>query len=369
MYGKKKELKDLVTGESRADMEEAGMELKEGMRSGSFLQEDGHIVLSDSLTGDVEIAPMEEAVEKYDEVRGLYGKAFKRADKDTPSDTVGGYFIRIKKGAQVQLPIQACLYLKSKGFEQRVRNLILVEEGASVYMITGCSASKSALESTHLGLSEFFVKKGGYLNFTMVHAWREEIKVRPVSVALVEDEGTFISNYVCMRPVSDIKMYPTAFLDGDSSKASFNSLIVSHPGTLQDIGSRVIFNGKDSNAEIISRAVSYGGKVIARGHLKAGSAGARGHLECRGLVVSEKGSIHAIPELETDLRDVELSHEAAIGRISREEIEYLCARGMTPEEAQSVIIRGFMDVDALSLPEALRDEIRKLEDKSLKEGM
>lgn len=84
------------------------------------------------------------------------------------------------------------------------------------------------------------------------------------------------------------------------------------------------------------------------------------------MILSEKGTIHAIPEMESDFRDVDMSHEAAIGKINKEEIEYLCSRGFTKEEAQSVIVRGFMDVGVLALPDLLKKEIEELEDKTLK---
>jgi hypothetical protein len=278
---------------------------------------------------------------------------------------VGGYFVRVKKGQTVKLPIQACLFLKSQGFKQKVHNLIIVEEGAHVYLITGCSASRAANEGFHLGISEFFIHKGGYLNFTMVHSWKEDVSVKPISIALVEEDATFISNYVCLRPVKEITMYPTAVLMGKGARASFRSLILSHPGSLQDIGSRVILRAGDTQAEIVARAVSLGGKVIARGHLKAEEQNVKAHLECRGLILSEKGTIHAIPEMESDFRDVDMSHEAAIGKINKEEIEYLSSRGFTKEQAQSIIVRGFMDVDVLELPEALKKEIASIEDKTL----
>ena len=145
--------------------------------------------------------------------------------------------------------------------------------------------------------------------------------------------------------------------------------MVAHEGSAQDIGSRVIFNGKGSSAEIISRAVSLGGSVTARGHLKAAAPDIKAHLECRGLVVNEKGRIYAIPELETEYRDVDMSHEAAIGKISREEIEYLCSRGISKDKAQSLIIRGFVDTNILSLPELLKKEIDQLADRTLKSGL
>jgi Fe-S cluster assembly scaffold protein SufB len=362
----KSDLHKSLTNEDKEQVISSGMDLTERTRSASFLQQDNEILFSRSLLEGVDIVPIEEALDKYPEMKNLYGKSFKLLDRKYPEDTKGGYFIRIMKNAEVKLPIQACLFLKALGFQQRVHNIIIVEEGAKVYLITGCTASKAAEEAFHLGISEFYIEKGGYLNFTMVHSWREGVSVRPMSVALVEEGASFVSNYICLRPVKDISMYPTAVLLGSGARASFNSLILSHPNTLQDIGSRVILKAPGTQAEIISRAVSLGGKVIARGHLKAETPGTKAHLECRGLVLSEKGIIHAIPELETDLRDVDLSHEAAIGKISKDEIEYLCSRGMTSDEARSVIIRGFMDVDILALPDLLKKEINELEEKTLK---
>ena len=344
----------------------AGIDLSGSSRSGSFFQQDARAKYMQSSAEGVEILKTEDALQEFPEVKEYYGRSFKALGRDFPLDTDGGYFIRVKKGTTVELPIQACLFLKAQGFKQKVHNLIIVEEGAKVHLITGCSAAKSADEGFHLGISEFFVHKGAYLNFTMIHAWKEDVSVRPISIALVDEGASFISNYVCLRPVKDITMYPTAVLGGNKARASFNSLIMSHPGSLQDIGSRVILKAKDTQAEIIARAVSLGGKVIARGHLKAENKDIKAHLECRGLILSEQGTIHAIPEMESDFRDVDMSHEAAIGKINKEEIEYLCSRGFSASQAQSIIVRGFMNVDVLALPEMLKKEISSIEDSTLK---
>ena len=344
----------------------SGIDLSEKSRSASFYQQDSHTKLYQSFQEGIDILSTEEALEKYPEAKDYYGKNFSLLNRDFPQDTEGGYFIRVKKGKTVELPIQACLFLKAQGFKQKVHNLIIIEEGAKAYLITGCSASHSADEGFHLGISEFFIHKGAYLNFTMIHSWKETVSVKPISIAHVEDGGVFISNYVCLKPVKDITMYPTAVLAGDKSKAVFNSLILSHPNSLHDVGSRVILRGDNTQAEIVARAVSLGGKVIARGHVKAENKNVKGHLECRGLILSEKGQIHAIPEMETEYRDVDLSHEAAIGKISKDEIEYLCARGFSKEEAQSIIVRGFMDVSILGLPEVIKKEIEKIEETTLK---
>jgi uncharacterized protein len=344
----------------------SGMDASEETRSASFLQKDNRVFFSRSLSSDVEILDIREAMEKIPEARENYGRAFKALNREYPQDTEGGYFIRIKKGAVVQMPIQACLFLKSQGFKQKVHNLVIVEEGAKVYLITGCSASTAAKEGFHLGISEFFIHKDAYLNFTMIHSWQEEVSVKPMSIALLDEGSAYVSNYICMRPVKEITMYPTAVLSGERSRASFNSLVLSHPNCLHDIGSRAILRAKNTQAEMIARAVSLGGNVISRGHIKAESPLVKGHLECRGLMLSEKGHIYAIPEMETDFRDVDLSHEAAIGKISKDEIEYLCARGFSGNEAQSIIVRGFMDVNILGLPEILRKEISQIEEQTLK---
>ncbi|MGE4357192.1 MAG: SufD family Fe-S cluster assembly protein [Candidatus Omnitrophota bacterium] len=361
-----RELDKLFDSEDKPLLSSAGIDLMEKTRSASFFQEDNVVKFYRSSLKEVEILGIEEALKNYPQLKGYVGSNFRALNKEYPEDTEGGYFIRIKKDTLVSLPIQACLFLKSSQFKQKVHNIVIVEEGAKAYIITGCTSSRSAREGFHLGVSEFFVEKGGYLNFTMIHSWREDISVRPLTAVSVKEKATFVSNYICLKPVKDVIMYPTVILEGRNAKTSLNSLILSYPGSFHDIGSRAILKGESTHAEIISRAVSLGGKIIARGHLKAENKNIKAHLECRGLILSERGIIHAIPEMESEYRDVDMSHEAAIGRINRDEIEYLCSRGFTKEEAQAVIVRGFMDVEILGLPELLKKEIKELEDKTLK---
>ncbi|MCM8766564.1 MAG: SufD family Fe-S cluster assembly protein [Candidatus Omnitrophica bacterium] len=352
---KKEELKQL---------EIVGFDIEEKERAGSFIQKDKEVVFTRTFQEGVEILPIEKAFENYPEIKEkYYGYSFKKLNKEFPKDTEGGYFIRVKKGVKTLFPIQACLYIKAKKFRQKIHNIVIVEEDAQVYVITGCTAAKETEDAYHLGITEFFIKKNGFLNFTMIHSWKKDIEVQPLSVSIVEEGGTFISNYISLNPVKKITMYPTTILEGENSKFRSSSIIVSYSESYQDIGARCILSNKNTSTEIISRAISYGGKVIARGHIKADSPMVKGHLECRGLIINEKGFIYAIPELETSYRDVELSHEAAIGKIKREEIEYLASRGIPEEEAQSMIIRGFINVDILGLPEFLEKEIKKIVEK------
>ncbi len=347
-------------------LEKTGLDLSEKERVASFVQRDDEVLVSKSYDPGIEMLSIEEALSKYQWVKDLYGKTFRVVDKDFPRDTYGGYFIWIKKGVQVFLPIQACLFLKKRKFSQRVHNIIVAEEGSRAYIITGCAASPVSEESYHLGISEFFVKKGAYLNFTMIHSWKEDIESEPKTIALVEEKGVFLSNYICLRPVRKITMYPTVLLLGKEAKARFNSLLFAHPKSFLDVGSRIIFRAPLSSGEIISRVVSEEGEIITRGHLKAESPKIKAHLECRGLMLSSYGKIWAVPELETLYQDVDMSHEAAIGKISKDEIEYLASRGLNQEEAKSIIIRGFMDTEILALPQVLKSEIERITQEVLK---
>lgn len=310
---------------------------------------------------EVELLSLQNALKKYDWLKDYSWNLVKPdTDKYTAISylqNADGYFIRAPAGKKSKMPVQTCLLMGSKNSSQMVHNLIVVEEGAHLDVITGCSTRKDVERGLHLGISEMYVKKGATLNFTMIHNWAEQIGVRPRTVVYVEEGGTYINNYVTLKPVKSVQTYPTVLLEGNGAFARLNSIGVAHPGSELDLGSRVIFNAPNTKAELISRTITTGGKVIARGEMIGNANGAKGHLECHGLVLSDVGTQRAIPILEANVEDIELSHEAAVGRIAREQIEYLMARGLTEEEAVGMIVRGFLDVGIQGIPEELKASI------------
>ncbi len=344
--------------EEKERLKEVGIEFDPRKRSGTFLQEDQEVKTFATFFGGVEVMSIKQALEKYEWLKDYFWKAVKRDQdeftKEVDSEEANGYFIRAMPGAKVEIPVEACLYLRKAG-KQKVHNIIIAEEGSELNIISGCTSHPKAA-GMHIGISEFFVKKNAKITFTMIHSWHHAIEVRPRSVAIVEENGTFISNYVLLNPVKLVQMYPTAYLDRNA-RAVFSSVIVALDGSVVDAGARAVLRGEGSSAEIISRTISKGGKVIARGHLVGEAPDVKGHLECRGLMLSEKGSIHAIPELEAKCPNVELSHEAAIGKIAEEEIFYLMTRGLSRDEATSAIVRGFMEVEVKGLPATLKAAI------------
>jgi Fe-S cluster assembly scaffold protein SufB len=160
-------------------------------------------------------------------------------------------------------------------------------------------------------------------------------------------------------------MYPKVILN-DNAKTQMYSLIIGKNNAKYDIGSEAILNGKNSSAEIISRAIALEeSEIITRAKI-IGKNYSKGHIECFGLIESEKAKISTYPILISKNQEATLTHEAAIGKISREEIEYLMAKGFNEEEAKSIIIRGFSNIEVKELPEIIRKQIQYIKDRFLK---
>ena len=337
-------------------------------RGGSFFQQDHSVVHCRTTFDGAEIMSSSAAREKYDGLTQYWWKAM-AADKDIFTRRAAehqehGYYMRSLPGAQVHYPLQACLYLTEDKLAQDVHNIVIAEEGSTLNIITGCATAPGVRSGLHVGVSEFFVKKGATISFTMIHNWAEEMAVRPRSAVIVEEGGTFISNYICLVPARDLQMYPTATLRGKGAVATFNSVLLARPGSLMDVGSRIILQAEGCRGEVISRTVSTGGTIIARGHLVGEHRGVKAHLECKGLLLSDQGRIHAIPELEGKTSDLEMSHEAAVGKIAQEEVEYLMARGLSEQEATALIIKGFLTLEIVGLPEGLKKELEHMIDET-----
>jgi len=349
----------------------AGLDVTQKERGGTFFQKDTSVIHCHSRQDGIEVLPVRKALEK-DWIQEYFWKLVPvDADKYTAAaalDLHDGYVIRALPGSKSIYPVQACLYLDKEGLQQNVHNLIIAEEGSELHIITGCSTSPHMKRGIHVGISEFFVKKNAKLSFTMIHNWAEDMYVRPRSVARVEEGGLFLNNYICMKPVKSLQMYPTTYLEGRDAVARFYSIIVGSPGSEYDLGGRIFLKKPGNKAEIVARTISNGGKIIARGHLIGEVAEIKAHLECKGLLLNG-GLIHAIPELEGHADGVEMSHEAAVGKIAREEISYLMSRGLSEEEATSTIVRGFLNVDIPGLPPQLKAEIDRAIEESDKEVM
>ena len=347
-----------------------GISTEEKERAGTYFQIDHSAILQairETFSGKAEIMSTEEALKKYHWAKEYWWKIVAAGtDKFTALAKLKwdqGYFIRILENQKITLPLQACLFISKDNFNQNVHNLVIAEPNSEAQIITGCTVHPNVQSGLHVGISEFYVKKNAKLTFTMIHNWAQNFNVRPRTAALVDGDATFVSNYVCLKPVKSLQMYPVAYCMGANSRVSFNTILHGSKNSQLDVGSKVVLQGKGSRGEVITRAIaSDNAQIDARGLLIGEHEDSRAHLECRGLLLSDKASIHAIPELVGKVKGTELSHEAAVGKIAEEQIRYLMARGFSASEAESLIIRGFMDVGIFGLPGVLKDDIKRMID-------
>ncbi len=333
----------------------------DGNAGGNFLMFNNKVSHRSSSQDGLEIMSVKEAREKYDWLEDYWWKLVNpETDKYTAESYLeesDGYFIRVLPGVKVTAPVQSCLMIGSEKALQTVHNIIIVEEGAELEVVTGCLTHDDVKRALHIGVSEMYVKKNGKLTFSMIHDWDESVEVRPRTGIRIEEGGLLTNNYVCLKPAKSIQTNPSAYLEGEGATAYFNTIAVAHPGSVLDMGSRVFLNAPHTKTEIISRTITIGGEVISRGDIIGNAPLVYGHLECNGLVLNENGSQKAIPALEAHAMDVEMTHEAAIGRIARDQVEYLMTRGLDENEATSLIVRGFLSAGIEGIPEILKEDI------------
>ena len=360
--------------ETKQRMLDVGVTLDDNsQRSGTIIQMDHSIVHSLAMQEGIEVMGTNHALEKYDWLSDYFWNAV-AVDTDKYTAHVelnqsNGYFIRALPGSKTVYPVQACLYLARGKLAQNVHNIIIAEEGSELHIITGCTTAPREEPGLHLGVSEFYIKRGAKVSFTMIHNWTPETGVRPRTGIIIEEDGLFLSNYVIMKPVRSLQTSPLARCIGENAVVRFNSILIATPGSTLDMGSRVILDAKGAKTEIISRAITTGGDIITRGYIEGNAPEVKGHLECRGLILGKEGMIYAIPELKGTLAGIDLSHEAAVGKIAEEEVEYLMIRGLTRDEATATIVRGFLKVDIEGLPPQLNLELQRAIEASQEDAM
>jgi uncharacterized protein len=343
-----------ISSINKEKMRSVGMNFDESKVCGSLFIQNKKPIYNFKNNDKLEIIDIKTALKQYKWAKKYYWNIIDpqkdEYTKKVSKDLHQGYFIRSFEGQKVSVPVQACLYIALNGFTQNIHNIIIAEKNSELNINTGCLTASYVNKATHIGITEIYVKEGAKVTFTMIHNWGKDVIVRPRTATLVNKNGKFISNYVCIKPVKDLQMAPNCNLEGERSMGIYNSYLYGYENSNIDLGTNIFLRGKNARSEITTRAVCDSGKILVKAYNSGEAAGIKSHLECRGIILSEKGNMRAIPELDAHLPDLEMTHEASIGKISQEAIEYLMSRGLSEKEALSLIVKGFLDYTSVVLP-------------------
>lgn len=344
-------------------LETIGIDVTEKDRSGSYYQLESSIISAYSHFGGVEVLPLEEALDRYgDFLKDYFWRAVSvDADKFTAIAELrgrGGYFIRVKKNVKVPMPIQTCLLMNMHGSLQAPHNIIVAEKGSEVNILTGCATMRETV-GLHAGVTEIYVGENARVHYVMIHRWSEAMHIRPRTGVIVGRGGTYISNYIAFTKLKTFQSLPRVVLH-DNAKAYLASIVALEGKSLADSGYHLVLKGEGSSGQIISRSLTKDeSQIVARGIISGSGINSKGHIDCQGLLLSKSSIITAVPILEALIDNITLTHEAAVGKLSEDEILWLIARGFSREEAESILIRGFMKTDIPGLPDSLRTVINQ----------
>jgi len=274
----------------------------------------------------------------------------------------GGSFIYVPKGVKVKMPLQSYFRLNAPEAGQFEHTLIIVDEGADLHFIEGCSAPKYQKNALHAGAVELFVRKGARLRYSTIENWSRNMYNLNTKRALVEEDG--VIEWVSGSFGSRVSMlYPMSILKGDRSRCEFTGVTFAAAGQYLDTGCKIIHQGKNTSSTVHSKSISKnGGTAFYRGLLKVlpEATGTRSTVECESLMLDNESTSDTIPIIDINNDSVDIGHEAKIGRISDEAIFYLMSRGISEDEAKAMIVRGFVEPISKELPLEYAVELNKL---------
>ena len=274
----------------------------------------------------------------------------------------GGSFVYVPKGVEVPLPLQAYFRINGENTGQFERTLIVVEEGAKVHYIEGCTAPVYATDSLHSAVVEVVALPGSKVRYTTIQNWSNDVYNLVTKRAHAHENATV--EWIDANTGSRLTMkYPSIYLRGRGASADIISVAVAGRGQHQDTGAKAVHLAPDTRSRIVSKSVSKdGGRATYRGHLKVapGATNVVASVRCDALMLDDESRSDTYPYIDIQEDDTSMSHEATVGRISQDQVFYLMSRGLSENEAQNLIVQGFLEVFTKELPMEYAIEFNRL---------
>ena len=264
----------------------------------------------------------------------------------------GGSFVYVPKGVSVTIPLQSYFRLNAPGAGQFEHTLIIVDEGAYLHFIEGCSAPKYNVANLHAGCVELYVGKNAKLRYSTIENWSKNMYNLITKRAIVEEGGTI--EWVSGSFGSHVSyLYPMSILKGDDSRMEFTGITFAGEGQNLDTGAKVVHTGKRTSSYINTKSISKDGGISTfRSSVQIGkqASGSKASVSCQSLMLDDISRSDTVPAMDIRTRDANVGHEAKIGRISDEAVFYLMSRGISEEDARAMIVSGFADDVSKELP-------------------
>src|SRR5213595_1142683 len=274
----------------------------------------------------------------------------------------GGSFIYVPKNVKVEIPLQAYFRINTENMGQFDRTLIIVDEGAYVHYVEGCTAPVYSSDSLHSAVVEIIVKAGGRCRYTTIQNWSNNV-YNLVTKRAVAHAGASME-WIDGNIGSKVTMkYPAVYLMGEHARGETLSVAFAGTGQHQDAGAKMVHCAPHTSSQIISKSVARsGGRTSYRGlvQVQEGAAHAKSTVKCDALLVDTVSRSDTYPYVDIREDDVEMGHEASVSKISEDQLFYLMSRGMTEDEAAATIVRGFVEPIARELPMEYALELNRL---------
>ncbi|MGN0728937.1 Fe-S cluster assembly protein SufB [Treponema sp.] len=283
----------------------------------------------------------------------------------------GGSFVYVPKNVRVKIPLQSYFRLNAAGAGQFEHTLIIVDEGADLHFIEGCSAPKYNVANLHAGCVELYVKKNARLRYSTIENWSKNMYNLNTKRALVEENGRM--EWVSGSFGSHISyLYPTTILKGDNSSVEFTGITFAGKGQNLDTGAKMVHIGKNTSTVINTKSISKGGGACTYRSsivVNKDAGNSRASIDCSSLMLDDESRSDTVPAMNVMTDDCDIGHEAKIGRISNKAIFYLMSRGISEEDARAMIVSGFANPVSKELPLEYAVEMNNLIQLEMKGSM
>ncbi|MFM7138400.1 MAG: Fe-S cluster assembly protein SufB, partial [Planctomycetota bacterium] len=274
----------------------------------------------------------------------------------------GGSFIYVPKGVKIEFPLQAYFRINSENMGQFERTLIIVDEGAQVHYVEGCTAPMYSSESLHSAVVEIVVKKQGRCRYTTIQNWANNIYNLVTKRAMAYQDA--LMEWIDGNLGSQLTMkYPAVYLMEPGARGEILSIAFASAGQHQDAGAKIVHAAPHTSGRIVSKSISKnGGRASYRGLVKVepGAKKSKSSVVCDALILDDKSRSDTYPYIEIEEQDVSIGHEASVSKIGEEQLFYLMSRGLTEAEASAMIVGGFIEPLVKELPMEYAVEMNKL---------